>query len=103
MMSLEHPRTDPMASADAAWLHMESPTNLMVVTGLMLSDEPLEFDRLKTTLTERLLRFERFRQRVVEPALSLGGPRWETDPTFDIAAHVHRLGLAAPGDQAALQ
>jgi diacylglycerol O-acyltransferase / wax synthase len=96
-------RSEPMASADAAWLHMESPTNLMVVTGLMLFDEPLEFERLKTTLKERLLRFERFRQRVVEPALSLGGPRWETDPNFDIRAHVHRLALPAPGDQAALQ
>jgi hypothetical protein len=32
----------------------------------MLFDEPLEFERLKTTLKERLLRFERFRQRVVE-------------------------------------
>jgi diacylglycerol O-acyltransferase / wax synthase len=96
-------RSEPMASADAAWLHMESPTNLMVVTGLMLFDEPLEFERLKTTLKERLLRFERFRQRVVEPALSLGGPRWETDPNFDLRAHVHRFALPAPGDQAALQ
>jgi WS/DGAT/MGAT family acyltransferase len=82
---------------------MESPTNLMVVTGLMLFDEPLEFERLTTTLKERLLRFERFRQRVVEPALPLGGPRWETDPNFDLRAHVHRFALPAPGDQAALQ
>jgi WS/DGAT/MGAT family acyltransferase len=92
-----------MASADAAWLHMESPTNLMVVTGLMLFDEPLEFERLKATLKQRLLRFERFRQRVVEPALPLGGPRWETDPNFDLRAHVHKLALPTPGDQAALQ
>jgi diacylglycerol O-acyltransferase len=102
-MSPDHPRAEPMASVDAAWLHMENSTNLMVVTGLMLFDEPLEFERLKTTLKDRLLRFERFRQRVVEPALSLGGPRWETDPNFDIQAHVHRLALPAPGDQAALQ
>jgi diacylglycerol O-acyltransferase / wax synthase len=102
-MSPNHPRSEPMASADSAWLHMESPTNLMVVTGLMLFDEPLEFERLKTTLKQRLLRFERFRQRVVEPALSLSGPRWETDPNFDIHAHVHRLALPAPGDQATLQ
>jgi WS/DGAT/MGAT family acyltransferase len=92
-----------MGSADAAWLHMESPTNLMVVTGLMLFDEPIEFERLTRTLKERLLRYERFRQRVVEPALSLGGPCWEIDPHFDIHAHVHRLALPAPGDQAALQ
>jgi WS/DGAT/MGAT family acyltransferase len=93
-----------MSSVDAAWLHMENSTNLMVVTGLMLFDEPLEFERVKATLKDRLLRFERFRQRVVEPAaLSLGGPRWETDPNFDISAHIHRIGLPAPGDQAALE
>ena len=102
-MRPDHGRSEPMASVDAAWLHMENPTNLMVVTGLMLFDEPLEFERLKATLKQRLLRFERFRQRVVEPALSLGGPRWETDPNFDISAHVHHLALPAPGDQAALQ
>ncbi len=102
-MSSDHPRSEPMANVDAAWLHMENPTNLMVVTGLMMFDEPLEFERLKRTLKERLLRFERYRQRVVEPALSLGAPRWETDPHFDISAHVHRMALPAPGDQAALQ
>jgi hypothetical protein len=28
-MSPDHPQSEPMASADAAWLDMENPTNLM--------------------------------------------------------------------------
>jgi WS/DGAT/MGAT family acyltransferase len=92
-----------MSNVDAAWLHMEHPTNLMMVTSLMLFDEPIEFERLKATLEQRLLCFERFRQRVIESTIPLGGPRWEADPTFDIRSHAHRLALPAPGDRAALQ
>ena len=95
-------RAELMSAADAVWLHMDDPTNLMFVAGVFFFDRPLDVARLKTTLEVRLLRFKRFRQRVVAgPALS--NPRWEEDPHFDINAHVHRLALAAPGDQAALQ
>ena len=31
----------PVANVDAAWLHMDHPTNLMVVTGLMVLDAPM--------------------------------------------------------------
>src|SRR6266540_1009686 len=102
-MTTDRKRAEPMSNVDAAWLHMEDPTNLMMVTGLMLFDEPLEFERLKAMLKQRWLRFERFRQRVIEPARSIGMPHWETDPTFDLNAHVHRIALPAPHDQAALQ
>ena len=67
-MTTDRKRAEPMSNVDAAWLHMEDPTNLMMVTGLMLFDEPLEFERLKAMLKQRWLRFERFSQRVVEPA-----------------------------------
>jgi WS/DGAT/MGAT family acyltransferase len=97
-------RREPFAPVDAAWLRMEHPTNLMMITGVLMFDEVLDFERFKATLEQRLLaRFERFRKRVVYDAARLGAPAWEVDPTFTLEAHVHRVGLPAPGDQAALQ
>lgn len=94
-------RSEPLSPVDHAWLRMEDPTNLMMVTGVLIFDQPLDFERLRATIEHRLVgRFDRFRQRVVTAG---GMARWETDPTFTLGAHVHRIGLPAPHDQAALQ
>jgi WS/DGAT/MGAT family acyltransferase len=91
-----------MPAADAAWLHMDSPTNPMVVNSLVWFDEPIDWERVKAIYEDRLVsQFPRFRRRVVE---SVGGrPRFEDDPEFDLEQHMHRRALPAPGDQAALQ
>ncbi len=92
-----------MNSADAAWLHMDRPTNLMVINGVLWFDEPVDWDRLRSVLRERLVEpFPRFRQRVSEGPLGVA-PRWEDDPAFDMDLHLHRVALAAPGDRAALE
>lgn len=90
-----------LAPVDNAWLRMEEPTNLMMITGVFLFDEPLEMARLKETIKTRLLTFQRFRQRAVQPALQPA--YWEDDPTFDLNAHIHRVALPSPGDQETLQ
>jgi WS/DGAT/MGAT family acyltransferase len=93
-----------MSAADAAWLHMDRPTNLMVVNALLWFDEPLDIARSREIVRERLVeRFPRFRQRIAEAPLGLGFPSWEDDPHFDLDLHIHRLALPAPGDRAALQ
>lgn len=93
----------PLSNVDTAWLRMEEPDNLMMITGVLVFGGPIGFDRLKDTLQRRLLCFERFRQRVVQPLLPLGTPRWENDPDFDLGYHLQRATLPPPGDQAALQ
>lgn len=102
-MTAQGRRSEPLANVDAAWLRMEEPTNLMMVTGVWLFDTPMDFERLKVTLQHRLLRFDRFRQRVVPAKTLRGSPSWEVDRYFDISAHVHRIALPSPGDQQALQ
>ncbi len=93
-----------MGSADAAWLHMDRPTNLMVINGVMWFDEPLDWDRVRAVIGERLVApFPRFRQRVAEPRLGVGGPQWEDDPGFDLDVHLHRVALPAPGGPAELK
>lgn len=94
----------PMSAADAAWLRMDRPTNLMVVNGVLLFDEPLDRAAVEAVLTERLVeRYPRFRQRIVEAGLPLRRPHWEDDPTFDLANHLWEVRLPPPGDEAALQ
>ncbi len=95
--------SEPFSAVDTAWLHMEHPTNLMMVTGVLVFDEVLDFGRLMALMQHRLLRVPRFTQRVVEPRLPFGTPRWETDPTFDLRSHLHRVALHPPGDLAALR
>ena len=91
-----------MSNADAAWLRMDSPTNLMIINAVLLFDEPLDRERVMRMLDERIVsRFPRFRRRVVESALE--GPAWQDDPHFDLRSHVHRIALPAPGDDSALQ
>ena len=91
-----------LSSADTAWLHMDRPTNLMVINSLNLFEQPVDWDRvMEITQTRVIDRYPRFRQRVVESRLPLRAPRWEDDPDFALEHHMHRLALPAPGDSAA--
>jgi WS/DGAT/MGAT family acyltransferase len=91
-----------MSNVDKAWLEMDTATNLMIINGVMLFEEKLDFEELKDILAERFVaKYERFRQRVV---MGSGGRLyWEDDPHFDIRAHVRRYALPEPGDIATLQ
>lgn len=103
-MVMGRPRTESLSSVDVAWYHMEDPTNLMMITGVFVFDEPVDFERLKTTLNLRLIRrFRRFRQRIVAKRSRFGRPYWEDDPHFDLGTHLHRIALPQPGDHATLE
>jgi diacylglycerol O-acyltransferase / wax synthase len=92
-----------MSTADVAWLHMDRPTNNMVVNGVMWFDEPVDWERLRQVYEERFLApYPKFRQKVVEPPLSIGRLRWEDDPAFDLDQHLIPVRLPAPGDRTAL-
>jgi diacylglycerol O-acyltransferase / wax synthase len=93
-----------LSTADAAWLHMDRPTNLMVINSVLLFDEPVDWERVKEITQHRLVdRYPKFRQRVVESRLPLRTPVWEDDPDFALEHHMHHLALPVPGDAAALQ
>jgi WS/DGAT/MGAT family acyltransferase len=95
--------THPMSPVDAAWYHMDGPVNLAMVTSVMLTKAPLDFDKVRTAYRQRLDGFDRFRQRVVERGFPIATPHWEDMPHFDIDQHLHHLVLPAPHDQAALK
>lgn len=79
-----------MSRVDTAWLRMERPTNLMMITGVLMFAEPLGLERLKRVVKQRFLAYRRFRQKAVEtPA----GAWWEDDPHFDLDWHVRLTAL----------
>ncbi len=94
-------RGESLSNVDAAWLHMEDPTNLMTITAVMSFYEKLDFSELKSLVEDRLMIHDRFRQRVVENAL--GRPRWVEDVHFNLRSHLQRVALPDPGGQAELQ
>lgn len=93
----------PLSNVDAAWLHMEDRTNLMVITAVMAFHEPLDFNDVKTILEDRFLCYDRFRQRVVEGFGPFLGPRWVEDDHFNLKSHLIRLGLPHPAGKAELE
>lgn len=94
---------EPLSNVDLAWLRMEHPTNLMMVTGILTFEEHVEMGRLRAVLEQRLLAFDRFRMRVIDPRLPLLPAYWENDPTFDINSHIHLLALPEPAGHDELQ
>jgi diacylglycerol O-acyltransferase / wax synthase len=86
-------RREPMSRVDTAWLRMERPTNLMMITGVLVFDSQLDLATFKQILSERFLAFRRFRQRAVEIA---GQSFWEYDKDFDLNWHIRRMAL--PGN-----
>lgn len=92
---------EPMSNVDAAWLRMEDRTNLMTITGVLSFAERLDFKAVKELIEDRLLGYDRFRQRIVEPRF--GRPRWEEDAHFNLRSHLLRVALPEPGGKDELQ
>ncbi len=83
-------RREAMSRVDTAWLRMERPTNLMMITGVMMLAEPMTLARLKHVIRQRFLAYPRFRQKAVDgPA----GAAWQDDENFDLNWHVRLSAL----------
>ena len=86
--------------SDVTWARMDTPQQPMVVTILLVLAAPLAEDRLRAVLTQRLLPFARFRQRLVRQGIRYA---WIEDEAFELSAHLERRRLPEPADQAALE
>jgi len=92
-----------MSKVDTAWLRMDCPSNLMMITGVLTLKPGVAYEELCERVQERLLQYSRFRQRVVQ---DVAGASWVDDGDFDIHRHVVREKLPRNrkgGEQAALQ
>jgi len=91
---------EPVSKVDTAWLRMEQPTNLMMINGVIMMDDHLDYERLLKTIEQRFLAFRRFRQKAVDGAR---GAHWVFDEDFDIRQHVKRTALPGAADRAELE
>ena len=97
------PARHTMPNADAAWLRMDRPTNLMVINSVLWLKDTPDWERVEAVYRERLIaRFPRFSQRPSAGGL-LSSPAWEDVPRFDPARHFHHVELPAPCDDEALK
>ncbi|MEO7338841.1 MAG: wax ester/triacylglycerol synthase family O-acyltransferase [Caldimonas sp.] len=97
------PVVERMSRVDTAWLRMGSDVNLMMIVGVWLLRPSIAHAALCERVEQKLLQYDRFRQKVVQDAT---GADWVPDSSFDIRAHVlaERLQATEAEDpRAALQ
>lgn len=95
--------SERMSRVDTAWLRMDNDVNLMMIVGVWLLTPAIRHEALCRRVEDKLLKYARFRQKVVQDAM---GANWVEDAAFDIDRHVVQETLEpAPGQtaQAALQ
>jgi len=85
------PASERMSRVDTAWLRMDNDVNLMMIVGVWLLRPALGYDELCERVGATLLRYDRFRQKVVQDPV---GALWVEDTGFDIHRHVVREKLA---------
>jgi diacylglycerol O-acyltransferase / wax synthase len=94
----------PMSPQDSLWLFLDRPTNVLAITSVLWTSDPIDPGRLRKVVEQRLLdRYPVFRRRAVVTGTHLRSARWEDDPDFDLDRHLLVRPMPAPGDRAALQ
>ena len=84
-----------MSRVDTAWLRMDNDVNLMMIVGVWLLQPGITHAKLCERIEDKLLKFDRFRQKVVLDAM---GASWVPDDDFDIQRHVlHTTLQPEPG------
>ncbi|MEO7399917.1 MAG: wax ester/triacylglycerol synthase domain-containing protein, partial [Polaromonas sp.] len=74
-----------MSKVDTAWLRMDCDANLMQIVGVWQLAPGVKHAQVAERLENTLLKYDRFRQRVVEDAT---GATWVFDRKFDLANHL---------------
>ena len=95
--------TERMSRVDNAWLRMDNDVNLMMIVGVWLVMPAVRYAALCERVADKLLKYPRFQQKVVQDAM---GAQWVDDESFDIHRHVlHETLKRKKGQsaQAALQ
>ncbi len=101
-MSMARAGTQQMSNVDRMWLRMDDPTNLMMITGVTLFDQPVERSAIEELMRSRLLTIPRFSQKVSTPSHG-NRHKWVPDPDLDLGWHVQEVALAEPGDDLGLR
>lgn len=89
-----------MSASDASFYGLENTATPMYVGSLSILRRPrsgLSYEKLLSTVEQRLPQIPRYRQKVREVSMGLARPVWVDDGDFDITYHVRRSALPSPG------
>jgi WS/DGAT/MGAT family acyltransferase len=93
---------DRLTSFDTSFLANERANGHMAIGAVLVCDgEPPSREDFAAHIRSRVHHLPRLRQRLAFPPLGLGTPFWVDDPDFDLAGHLSRVKLPAPGGEAA--
>ncbi|MEO7400300.1 MAG: wax ester/triacylglycerol synthase family O-acyltransferase [Polaromonas sp.] len=85
-----------MSKVDTAWLRMDCEANLMQIVGVWTLQPGVKHAAVCERLENTLLKYDRFRQRVVEDAT---GATWVFDRKFNLANHLQLEKLPKSANQ----
>jgi diacylglycerol O-acyltransferase len=87
-----------LSSQDASFLHLEdSVSHMHIGTVAILEGPPPPYDEFAARVRANLRQVPVYRKKVHFVPLALGRPAWVDDPHFNLAYHLRRTGLPAPG------
>ncbi|ASW90680.1 WS/DGAT/MGAT family O-acyltransferase [Mycobacterium marseillense] len=91
-----------LSGLDAFFLYLESPTQPLNVCCVLELDPATipggySFARFREALAERVDAVPEFRLKLADNQLNFDHPVWVDDDRFDLARHLHRVALPAPG------
>ncbi|HEX4161490.1 MAG TPA: wax ester/triacylglycerol synthase family O-acyltransferase [Acidimicrobiales bacterium] len=91
-----------MTGIDPMFIYSDTPETPMEIAYACVFDpssapDGYAFERVRVLLEERIPTLPSFRRRLMAVPLGLDHPRWVDDPDFDLANHLHRTALPAPG------
>jgi WS/DGAT/MGAT family acyltransferase len=86
-----------LTAADHTWFRLQEAANPMASLAVLFFAEVLPIDGLKSLVEDRLMSFERFRQRIVPSRLPRGRPRWHEGDDFALDNHLFRATLSPQG------
>jgi len=92
---------DRLTSFDTSFLTNERSNGHMAIGAVLVcTGEPPSHGDFDAHIRSRLHLLPRLRQRLALPPLRLGTPFWVDDRDFDLANHLSRVSLLAPGGDA---
>jgi WS/DGAT/MGAT family acyltransferase len=94
-----------MTGIDPMFIYSDTPETPMEIAYACVFDPSTlpggyTFERVTGVLRTRIPTLQPFRRRLIPVPLGLDHPRWVDDPDFDLANHLHRVALPAPGGDA---
>ncbi|OBF53720.1 diacylglycerol O-acyltransferase [Mycobacterium sp. 852002-53434_SCH5985345] len=91
-----------LSGLDAFFLYLESPTQPLNVCCVLELDpaelpEGYTFEQFRGALSAQVDAVPEFRLKLADTQLNFDHPVWVDDELFDLARHLHRVALPAPG------